>query len=121
MYEGVAEFRFEELETANLIFNEPKKFKKYRLDLDSEDMQEYHLDLLGILNLVLRNRYGHNIIWNDVSDNEELYELIEDLVNEANNDTEFIGFSGGFKSGYVSTFNDNILSFLSDTLYDRKI
>jgi hypothetical protein len=84
-------------------------------------MQEYHLDLLGILTLVLRNRYRYEILWNDILNNEELYKLIEDLVNEANNDTKFIGFSSGFMYGYVSAFNDDIAGFLGDTLYDRRI
>jgi hypothetical protein len=113
MYKSVLEFNFKDFDTANYIFNDFDHYFGPSMDL---------IPLSNIsdnLYMPILKKHGFDITWEDIENNEELYKLLEEMVNDANYDAEYIGFLSGHMLEYTKKFDYKIGEFLEDEgIYD---
>ena len=119
MYKKVLEFNFKDFDTANFIFND---FDRY---FEPGDYTISLGDIRDDLYMPILKKHGFDITWEDIESNEELYELLEEMVNDANFVAEHVGFLEGYKSGYTKEFNHKIWDFfeaeeISDYIHNIK-
>ena len=108
MYKKVLEFDFKDFEMANYMFNDFDRYFEPSRDLIplSNISDDLYMPIL--------KKHGFDITWEDIKNNEELYELLEEMVNDANYDAEFVGFFEGYMLGYTKNFDYKIGEFLED-------
>jgi len=108
MYKSVLEFSFGNFGTANLIFNDFDRY--FERVWDSVSLADINEDLY----MPILKKHGIDITWEDIENNEELYELLEEMVNDANYDDEYTGFLSGYMLEYTKNFNYKIEKLLKD-------
>jgi hypothetical protein len=118
MYKGMAEFDFEDFEIANYIFNDIESYFDYSeldpfVNLSLYDFDDTFFPVL--------HKYGfEDLTWEDIENNDELYDLIKDMFSDAYYEAQYAGLSEGHTREYVKTFNEKFISdFLKlEDVYD---